>query len=177
MIEYRSYKNYSKQSFISHLKQANFEIVNDEQDINTAIHKWNELFTDIAGCHAPIKKLRAKVVQTPWHTADLHRTMQDHDYHRHKAVKSNSPYHWKLYKKLKNYINKAVKKCKSDYYTKPNQEQRKLWWKTLNDMSSRKSHFSLSCIVADGIFPIVEKLNDHFSSIGYKLACKIKNKS
>ena len=93
VIEYRSYKNYSEQSFISDLKQANFEIVNDEQDINTAIHKWNELFTDIADRHAPIKKLRTKGVQTPWLTADLSTTMQDHDYHHRKAVKSNSPYH------------------------------------------------------------------------------------
>ena len=87
VIEYRSYKSYSKQSFISDLKQlANFEIVNDEQDINTALHKWNELFTDIADYHAPIKKLRTKGVQTPWLTADLSRTMQDHDHHHRKAV-------------------------------------------------------------------------------------------
>ena len=111
--------------------------------------------------------------------------MQDRDYHHRKAVKSNSPYHWKMYKKLKNYVNKAVKKCKSDYYTnliKKNKGNSGELWKTLNDISYRKSHFSPSCIVADGISntspkSIAEKLNDQFSSTGSKLACKIKNKS
>ena len=90
-----------------------------------------------------------------------------------------------MYKKLKNYVNKVVKKCKFDYYTNlinKNKGSSGELWKTLNDISSRKSHFSPSCIVADGISyfspkSIAEKLNDHFSSTGSELAYKIKHKS
>ena len=79
-------------SFISDLREINYEIVNDEQDINTAIRKWNELFTDIAGRHAPIKKGMKKGVQSPWFTSDLSSAMQDRDYHHRKAATSNSPH-------------------------------------------------------------------------------------
>jgi hypothetical protein len=50
----------------------------------------------------------------------------------------------------------------------------------VNDISSRKSHSSPSCIEANGVShtdpkSIAESLNDHFSSIGSKLATKIRN--
>ena len=96
VIEYRSYKTYSKQSFLADLVHVNFDLIDEEQDINVAVSKWNELFTNVADLHAPIKKLRTKGIQTPWLTTDLSNAMQDRDYHHRKAVKSNSPFHWMM---------------------------------------------------------------------------------
>ena len=117
VIEYRSYKTYSKQSFLADLVHVNFDLIDEEQDINVAVSKWNELFTNVADFHAPIKKLRTKGIQTPWLTTDLSNAMQDRDYHHRKAVKSNSPFHWMMYKKIKSYVNTNVKKCKAEYYS------------------------------------------------------------
>jgi hypothetical protein len=109
--------------------------------------------------------------------------MQDRDYHHRKAVKSNSPFHWMMYNKIKYYVNINVKKCKAEYYSNlinTNKGNTSALWKTLNDISSRKSHCSPSCIEANGVSHtdpkfIAESLNDHFSSIGSKLASKIRN--
>ena len=109
--------------------------------------------------------------------------MQDRDYHRRKAVKSNSPFHWIMYKKVKRYVSTNVKKCKAEYYSNlinTNKKNTGALWKTLNDISSRKSHSSPSCIEANGVShtdpkSIAESLNDHFSSIESKLATKIRN--
>ena len=76
VIEYRSFKTYSKQSFLVDLEHVNFDLVDKEQDINVAVNKWNELFTNVADLHAPIKKLRTKGIQTPWLTNDLRNAMQ-----------------------------------------------------------------------------------------------------
>ena len=80
VIEYRSYKTYSKQSFLADLVHVNFDLIDEEQDINVAVSKWNELFTNVSDLHAPIKKLRTKDIQTPWLTTDLSNAMQDRDY-------------------------------------------------------------------------------------------------
>ncbi len=141
------------------------------------------MFTNVADIHAPIKKLRTKGIQTPWLTNDLRNAMQDRNYHHRKAVKSNSPFHWMMYKKIKCYVNTNVKKCKTEYYSNlinTNKGNTGALWKTLNDISSRKSHSSPSCIEANGVShtdpkSIAESLNDHFSSIGSKLATKIRN--
>ena len=58
--------------------------IDEEQYINVAVSKWNELFTNVADLHAPIKKLRTKGIQTPWLTTDLSNAMQDRDYHHRK---------------------------------------------------------------------------------------------
>jgi hypothetical protein len=43
----------------------NFDLIDEEQDIKyIAVSKWNELFTNVADFHAPIKKLRTKGIQT-----------------------------------------------------------------------------------------------------------------
>jgi hypothetical protein len=154
VIEYRSYKTYSKQSFLSDLEHVIFDFIDEEQDINVAVSKWNELFTNVADLHAPIKKLRTKGIQIPWLTTELSNAMQDRDNHHRKAVKSNSPFHWMMYKKIKSYVNTNVKNCTAEYYSNlinTNKGNTGALWKTLNDILSRKSHSSPSCIEANGV--------------------------
>ena len=77
----------------------------------------------------------------PWITSNLSNAMRDRDYHRRKAVKSNSEYHWKLYKQAKISVNKLIKKCKSEYYLdliNKNKGNSSVLWKTLNEITSRK---------------------------------------
>ncbi len=137
VLEYRSFTTYLKQFFLVDLEHVNFDLVDKEQDINVAVNKWNELFTNVADLHAPIEKLRTKGIQPPWLTNDLRNAMQDRDYHHRKAVKSNSSFHWMMYKKIKCYVNTNVKKCKAEYYSKlinTNKENTGALWKTLNDI-------------------------------------------
>ena len=113
------------------------------------------MFIDTATRHAPIKKSRVKGIETPWMTSDLSSALQDRDYHHRKAVKTSSSHHGKfIYKKLKIYINKAVVKCKAEYYqdliNKNKLNSRELW-KTLNKVTSRKSSPPPSSIETNGI--------------------------
>ena len=134
--------------------------------------------------HASIRKLRMKGRHAPWITSNLSNAMRDCDYHRRKAVKSNSEYHWKLYKQAKISVNKHIKKCKSEYYLdliSKSEGNSSALWKTLNEITSRKSSAPITCIEIDGtsqidVKSIVEGLNSHFSSIGCKLATLVKSR-
>ena len=77
-------------------KNIDWNIVDIQENINDAVEDWNKLFTDVANRHAPIRKLRIKGRYALWITVKLSNAMRDRDYHRRKAVKSNSEYHWKL---------------------------------------------------------------------------------
>lgn len=182
-IEYRSYRTYDKTSFVHDLEAIDWNTVEANNDFNSAVETWDHLFSDVANTHAPIKKARIKGVQTPWMTSELRCAMRDRDYHHRKAVQKNSEYHWSMYKKTKAFVNKQVKKCKADYYLElinKNKANSGVLWKTLNDLTSRKSTSPVTCIEADGALytdskSIAEVLNNHFSSIGSKLAAKIKS--
>ena len=140
------------------------------------------MFINTANRHAPIKKYRVKGIETPWMTSDLSSAMQDRDYHHRKATKTNSSHHWKLYKKLKIYINKVVKKCKAECYQdliNKNKGISRELWKTLNKVTSRKSSPPPSSIEDNGVSltdpkSIAETINTHFSVIGTKLAAAIR---
>ena len=86
-----------------------------------------------------------------------------------------------MYKKLRLYVNKQVRKCKSDYYQDlilKNKGNPTKLWKTLNDVTGRKNTPSVTCIVADNVTytdskSIAETLNLFFTSIGSTLAAKL----
>ena len=180
-IEYRSYRTFDKNSFIQDLKSIDWDIIDETQDLDAAVETWNTLFSDVADKHAPIKRSRIKGTKTPWLTAKLKDAMRDRDYHHRKAIKSNSEFHWNMYKKLKCLVTKQVKKSKADYYLElinRNKSNSSGLWKILNEITSRKSTSPVTCIEADGVTytdsqSIAEVLNDYFSSIGSKLAAKI----
>ena len=142
-IEYRSYCKYDKSSFIKDLKETDWNMVDLNGDVDPAVEMWNTLFTDVANRHAPIKKNRIKGAKTPWMTSDLKNAMRDRDFHHAKAIKTNSKCHWEMYKKMKNFMNKEVKKCKAEYYSdliNKNKGNPSELWKTFNDITSKKSN-------------------------------------
>ena len=65
-IEYRSFKNYSKEDFVNDLKDVDWESVANKEDVDSAVSTWNKLFTNIADRHAPMRKTRIRGVRCPW---------------------------------------------------------------------------------------------------------------
>ena len=57
-----------------------------------------------------------KATKTPWVTSKLSEIRRDRDYHHKKARKSNSKYHWGMYRKLRNLANREDKRLKSEYF-------------------------------------------------------------
>ena len=45
IIEHRSYKNYNKDAFIRDLNGINWDLINDEPNVELAVKLWNDLFT------------------------------------------------------------------------------------------------------------------------------------
>ena len=112
-IEYRCYKHYNKQSFLLDHKNVNWSTFVDENDVDATVNSWCQCFTEsmfyIADMHTPMKKMKVKGISIPWMTAELSRAMQDRDYHLKKAQKTQSQHHWSSYRKLRCFVNKAVR--------------------------------------------------------------------
>ena len=154
-------------------------------DINEIVNKWCDTFSESANKHAPIKTKRVKTtVKAPWMTSELLELMRERDFHLKHAKKSNSDYHWNTYRELRNFINQQVKICKSNYYQNlitSNKDNPGELWKTINEITSRNpTKTTPSCIISENI-PVNEPrsiatiMNDYFTSIGSKLANKIKD--
>ena len=184
-MEYRSYRQFDANAFNRDLNNVPWNVVYNEENIDDALFTWNRLFSDIADEHAPIKRRRVKGISLPWMNSKLSEAMRDRDHHHRKAIKSNSTYHWGMYKRLRNFVNREIKSATSKYYCdlieEADGDSSKIW-KAVSDASRRgvnhRSESRPQCIISDGVQysspkSIASALNSYFASIGKMLADKI----
>ena len=179
-IEFRCYKNYDKGSFLADLQAVPWNLVFDNTNVDDSVAVWYKLYRNVADSHAPIKTLRVRGTSTPWMTSSISESMRDRDYHHKKARQTKSGYHWDMFRKLRNSVRRQIDQAKADYYTKlvmDSTGNTSQLWKALKQTLPDKQSSSISSIISDGVTfsaprDIASALNNHFVSIGMKLAAK-----
>ena len=184
VIEYRSYKHSNEGIFLNNLEYVPRHVVENETNVEDAVLMWNKLFSGIANIHASIKKKRISGQKMPWLSPKIRESMCDRDYRHRKAMKSNSDYHWNMYKKLGNLVNREMKSAKSKYFVdliSNNKGDDSLIWKALKEATCRNKKCStVSTLISDGITynkpnVISEVLNSYFTSVATSLASKLSH--
>ena len=184
MIQFRSYKNYDKDSFVSDLRQVPWHVaLNNHEDIDDCIDTWNKLFSEVAAVHAPIKTSRVRGFSIPWINSSIIALMNKRDHHLKKAKGNKNNTHWRLYRELRNKVTHSIKKAKSDYYTNliinGSKSSSKDFWKALKQtLPSSKTSSRITSLLADGVLltsaqSIASTLNSYFVNVGKSLAEKI----
>ena len=183
-IEYRSYKNYNKDAFIKDLQQVPWNALLESTDsIDNAVISWNNLFSDIANEHAPLKYRRINGVKVPWMNPTIASHINDRDFHRKKANSSKKGYHWYMYKKFRNLVNCKIKEAKSKYYINliqdANGDTSRLL-KAFKETLPTKLTSNVTSLIVDGITYTSPKfiaclLNNHFVNIGINLGKKFRS--
>ena len=119
-------------------------------------------------------------------TSTIANEMRERDYHLKKAKGNKMSRNWRVYRQLRNRVNRDIKKAKSDYYTnliQENQGDAKGFWKALKKtLPSLKTSTYISSLRVDGAVvnsdeSIATVLNNFFVSIGRKLAEKFSDLS
>ena len=105
--------------------------------------------------------------------------MHNRDRLKIKAMKSNDPHDWANFKRMRNKVNTEIKAAKELFYNnkfiEANGDPRKTW-QIINDLTSRKAvnssirEINLNVISISKSSDLSNAFNDHFSSIGPKLA-------
>ena len=108
--------------------------------------------------------------------------MHDRDILKLKASRSKDANDWLQFKKCRNLVNNEIKKAKELYYKRALDENKgnsRKTWRIINELTSRKTN---NCCIKEvksngnSIYSppeLADAFNDHFSSIGHKLARQI----
>ena len=117
-----------------------------------------------------------------WITSELRKGMRNRNVAKQKAIKSNNPQDWAMYKRLQKRINGEVKSSKASYYAsafiQSNGDSRKTW-QLINQLTSRKKNnasvkeFKLNGNSITNSHELSNAFNDHFSTTGTKLANEV----
>ena len=108
--------------------------------------------------------------------------MRDRNVAKRKAIKSNDPQDWAMYKRLRNRINGEVKSTKASYYASAfilsNGDSRKTW-QLINELTSRQRNnasvkeLKLNENSVTNSHELSNAFNDHFSTTGTKVANEV----
>ena len=123
--------------------------------------------------HASIKTKRVRSGKVPWITSDLRKGMRDRDVAKRKAIKSNNPQDWAMFKRLRNRINGEGKSTKASYYAgaffQSNGDSLKTW-QLINKLTSRQKNnasvkeLRLNENSVTNSRELSSAFNDHFST-------------
>ena len=178
-LTYRNFKTFNRAKFRNDICNENWEFLAPALDPNQMWTEWKTKFLQIVDKHAPIRIKRVRSKNSPWITADLKERMHNRDTLKIKAIKSNDLHDWANLKRMRNKVNTEIQAAKELFYnnkfTETNGDPRKTW-QIIHDLTSRKAvNLSIREINLNGTSvsessDLSNAFNDHFSSIGPKLA-------
>ena len=79
------------------------------------VNMWENLFLEVLDVHAPLRKRRVRNKSSPWLTPYIEKLMYKRDHLKKQSIKNWSKSLYEAYKKVRNQVNVAIKKAKTDY--------------------------------------------------------------
>ena len=116
-IEYRNIDKINKESFLSDLREAPWDISFVFQDTDDIVESWYKIFNDIFDKHAPLKsKSVKKKTQPKWFTNDLYNEIKQRDILLKRARKTKKNHDWSAFKTAKNKVTSQIRNAKELYF-------------------------------------------------------------
>ena len=154
-------------------------------DPNISANNFNDLFHSILDVHAPLKTRKHTTVHapSPWITPHIKNLICERDQAKRKAERDQSI--WPECKRLRNRVTSELRRGVETYYQNlidENSNNPKEMWKTINKVLNKNPNSTTSKFVMfEGQLiekpnEIAEAFNNHFTTIGPKLADKIENR-
>ena len=99
---------------------------------------------NVCNKHAPIRTCRVRNKHNPWVTPNIIKLMYKRDFLHDKAIKTGDSDIWANYKKMRNLVNRTIKKNIISYYENiinKSQKNSKTFWKELGKIVPSKINF------------------------------------
>ena len=176
----RSYRNYNKDIFQERIRDANWEFLEHERDVNTQWKMFEQNISTILDKMCPQKMFKIKQVKQPWITPRLLELILDKDKALKKAKKSKNRELWNDSKRLRNSCTNRLRKAKADYIKERleiHSNDQKKFWKHIQEVIPNNNKgtklIHLKDNTTDSLININETsdyINKFFTNIGPNLA-------
>lgn len=152
-IKIRSLKNYSKETLVGNLLDANWSTVYNSKEVNNAWSSFCSIFTGVLDSVAPIKEVRIKQRSEPWMTNDILVNIRERDFWLTKFKKNqHMSEYYENYCRLRNQIQRDIKHAKRDFMLNKIEDNKfnpKKLWQCLKSLGYHTKSKETSSIVLD----------------------------
>ena len=142
------------------------------------VNMWENLFLEVLDVHAPLRKRRVRNKSSPWLTPYIKKLMHKRDHLKKQSIKNWSKSLYEAYKKVRNQVNVAIKKAKTDYVSEEVDNDKgdgHRTWRAINMLLGKT--YTIPGItelkygeVITLPLDISNAFNEHFSTIGAKIS-------
>ena len=159
-----------------------------QENVDNSTEKLIRIFQNLSDKYMPFKKLTRREKSfffKPWLSSGIRKSMDTRDSLQKRARKAKNENLMKEYKKYKNYVTRLQNQAYSNFFSNKiikNFKNKKKLWETIGEISKYKKKKSLNIkrLTSNGKDirdpkAISNCLNDHFNSIGHKMAKQIHN--
>ena len=181
IINARTYSKFNTNNFRKDIEEAPWSVCSIFDDPDDVYWAWSHIFNNISERHAPHRRVKVRQNSLPWITPQIRHLMNLRYKTFLRAKSSQNPEIFSEYRTLRNRVTREVRLSKTKYYMNMLNEVKscKSYWKLLKNTTSK-----LSCKPILGIKRLDGKIvtsdqekaeifNEHFSSIGQKLADRL----
>ena len=177
----RCYKNLDTNNLIVDVQNIPWHIIEAFEDIDDCWNIWKSLFLNVVNQHAPLRKFRAKKSICKWYSKDIEDIKNLRDEYHTRAIDSEDPHAWAVYRKLRNRCTNMTRDAKKKYYeTSINNcsGNSKDMWTVLKNLLPSKSNSGIVSLSAGEKMltvasDIANEFNSYFVNIGSNLAAKL----
>ena len=184
---FREMKNFHTELYLRDLQEKYLYFNPNQSNIHDAFLKFITVFNETVDLHAPLKKCSRKdkkLKEKPWITKAILISIKKKNQLFSNLHKKFTESKFQYFKTYRNNLNRIIKSAKQNFYKKcfsNAAKDSKTLWKTVNELVNLKHKKVVSpnrCENDDGTIlneptAISEAFNDHFSSIGKKMADNI----
>ena len=169
-IEYRDFKNFNEEAFLSDLANTDFSSVLMTEDPTLSLSMFYKIFVGVLNKYAKTKSKRVKSQLKPsWISPEINEARHKRDrFHKQKDTVN--------YKFWRNKVTSLIRKAKEDYYAKAIDNIKKTTdiWKYLKELNPSGSHSIPNLLTHEGksaenTSDVVDMFNDYFVKLSENL--------
>ena len=111
----RCFKNFKNEDFIKAVRSINLWEIYQCSDADTALELLSNSLTQILDMMAPIRTIQIRENYAPWLSSETKIKMAERDNAKKIASETNCEEHWILYRRLRNTVNRVLRKEKHNW--------------------------------------------------------------
>ena len=181
-IKIRSLKNYSPQKLNEELNSVDWTEFYNCVNVDEALNLFCRIFISTLDKLAPLKSVRVKQRTEPWITQEILQSIHDRDKSFYTFRKSRKSRDYTVYCKLRNIVQRMVKKAKKEYIDEQIQENKhipKRLWKSLRTLgysNKNKQKTKIGLRIHNEICFEEDKVANEFNSFYTTVAASLVEK-
>ena len=123
-VNIRSMKNFDNNLFVEELEKVDWNICTSSCDIDENWDNFRESFTNVIDKCAPKKEIRVKQTTEPWMDSEILELINERDRLLHVFIKSNDKQDFSKFSKVRNLVQRKIKKAKADHISSKIEENK-----------------------------------------------------